>query len=103
MGFFLKNEYTGPEQVNKPLQFLSFNSVPKLPAKSNILTSVPVDYDLYSNEEQSNFYILNQDHGNNILNEKYKLVSIPLQLNNPTTESIRSQQILITPYNCGKY
>ena len=31
------------------------------------------------------------------------LVSIPLQYNNPNKESLRSQQILITPYNCIRY
>ena len=36
-------------------------------------------------------------------NNNCDLVELPLQYNNPTNEVLRSQSVLITPYNCTKY
>jgi len=76
--------------------------------RTEILNNVPVDRDLYSNQEFIKEYILdqNRDVETNQLNYSggtTQLIKIPLQMNNPYNEQLRSQEILITPYNRIKY
>jgi hypothetical protein len=79
--------------------------------KSVVLNSVPVSKDLYSNQEMNaNGYILNENinesNGTNQLNYSggsTQLIKIPLQFNEPYNEQLRTQDVLITPYNKIKY
>lgn len=66
--------------------------------RSTLQTSFPGSPGLYypvNNEQPAN--LLNYSGGDS------KLVKIPLQINDPTEEVLRSQQILITQYNKHKY
>ena len=73
-----------------------------------VLNSVPVEHDLFSNQEMTDGYILNQNK-NGLTNQldysggTTQLIKIPLQMNEPYNEQLRSQEILITPYNTIKY
>jgi hypothetical protein len=79
--------------------------------KSLLVKSVPASSSLYSGQEFStNDYILdqNQIEYNNTNQLDYsggstQLLKIPLQMNEPYNEQLRSQEILITPYNKIKY
>jgi hypothetical protein len=75
--------------------------------KSVVLSSVPVTQDLYTKQE-NNEYDLNQPPigDTNQLNYsggRTELIKIPLQFNEPYNEQLRTQEVLITPYNRIKY
>ena len=76
--------------------------------KTILLNEIPVDKDLYSNQEYVEGYILDQNK-NSITNQlnysggTTQMIKIPLQMNEPFEEQLRSQEILITPYNKIKY
>ena len=71
--------------------------------------TLPVDEDLYTVQPYTTVdYILDQDHptGTNELiysGGQTQLIKIPLQMNDPYNEPLRSQDILVTPYNRVKY
>ena len=75
------------------------------------VTSVPVDHGLFSNQENCESYILDQNNRlpPNTTNQlEYsggttQLLKIPLQMNEPYNEQLRTQEVLITPYNRIKY
>jgi len=78
--------------------------------KSVILNNIPADKGLFSNQEMiETGYILNQNQQNSLVNQletsggNMELIKIPLQFNDPVNEQLRSQEILITPYNAIKY
>ena len=98
--------------------------------KAVVLNSVPVSTDLYSNQEiGSTGYILNENESNssnligtnssnligtnssnligtnqlNYSGGSTQLIKIPLQFNEPYNEQLRTQDVLITPYNKIKY
>jgi hypothetical protein len=79
--------------------------------KSIVLNSVPASTELYSNQEMNaTGYILNENsnegNGTNQLNYSggsTQLIKIPLQFNEPYNDQLRSQEVLITPYNRIKY
>ena len=74
---------------------------------AEILDTIQPSSDLYSSQEGM-FNLLNQPQSGK-LNEldysggKTQLIKIPLQMNEPYNEPLRSQDILITPYNRIKY
>ena len=73
-----------------------------------IINTLPVSNDMYSSQEyDTNYHILNTPPkpGVNQLNfsEPTQLIKIPLHYNEPYGEQLRSQDILITPYNKIKY
>ena len=82
---------------------------------SEVISDIKPDSDLYT--PFSNFYEINDSEHSiltpslgNDLNEltysggKTKLIKIPLQMNEPNHfEQLRSQNVLITPYNKVKY
>jgi hypothetical protein len=73
-----------------------------------VLNSVPAEHDLFSKQELVNGYILNQNENGSTNQLDYsggttQLIKIPLQMNDPYNEQLRSQEILITPYNTIKY
>ena len=74
-----------------------------------MLNSIPTNNDLYTTQNYStNDYDLNQPINNNTNQLNYsggstQLIKIPLQMNEPYNEQLRSQEILITPYNKIKY
>ena len=108
------------QQDNKKLQQVNvypldtrYNFPTKGPVNPNvynseIINSLPADKGLYSNQEIINEYILgqNKDIETNQLNYSggtTEIIKIPLQFNEPYNEQLRSQEILITPYNRIKY
>ena len=73
--------------------------------KRIIVDNLPANSDLYSGQSYDTpYYILDTPpvDNTNQLNEN-KLIKIPLQFNVPYDEQLRSQDILITPYNKVKY
>ena len=77
--------------------------------ESVIYNSLPANDDLYKEGNyETKYNILNQP-ANGITNQldysggKTQMISIPLQKNYPYNESLRSNDILITPYNVNKY
>ena len=77
--------------------------------KTELLNSIPTNNDLYTTQNYStNDYDLNQPINNNTNQLNYsggstQLIKIPLQMNEPYNEQLRSQEVLITPYNRIKY
>jgi hypothetical protein len=79
--------------------------------KTLTVTSVPVDHGLFSTQENSQSYILDQNNRlpPNTTNQldysggTTQLLKIPLQMNEPYNEQLRTQEVLITPYNRIKY
>jgi len=80
--------------------------------KTIIRTSVPVEHGLFSTQENiKNGYILDQNGQNGLDSTNQldysggstKLLKIPLQMNEPYNEQLRTQEVLITPYNRIKY
>ena len=70
---------------------------------------IPANPDLYTSQTyESSDYILDTpptEDTNQLLmtNGENQMISVPLQINYPYTEQLRSQDILITPYNKVKY
>jgi hypothetical protein len=78
--------------------------------QSVVLKTVPVDKGLYSNQQMiETGYILSENQQTPLLNQletsggNMELIKIPLQFNDPVNEQLRSQEVLITPYNAIKY
>ena len=74
--------------------------------KSVVLNSVPVSTGLYSNQEMGSNLLNENENNTNQLNYSggtTQLIKIPLQFNEPYNEQLRTQDILITPYNRIKY
>jgi len=76
--------------------------------QSVVLNSVPAEAGLYSNQEMIRGYILNENKPVETNQLDYsggttQLIKIPLQMNDPYNEQLRSPEILITPYNTVKY
>ena len=76
---------------------------------TEVLNSVPVDKNLYTDQDFStNEYILDEQKIGNTNQLNYsggstQLIKIPLQYNEPHNEQLRTQEVLITPYNRIKY
>ena len=76
---------------------------------TDVLNSVPVDKNLYTDQDFStNEYILDEQKIGNTNQLNYsggstQLIKIPLQYNEPHNEQLRTQEVLITPYNRIKY
>jgi len=76
---------------------------------TEIQTVSPTNSDLYSDEEYlQHGKLLNQGNTNGTNQLSYSggncsLIKIPLQMNDPYNEQLRSQDILVTPYNRIKY
>jgi hypothetical protein len=68
---------------NPPVNSISLNTV--------LVSQVPGSADLYGSPE------------NNLLTDNMEIIKAPLQYNVPYNEQLRSQDILITPYNRIKY
>ena len=102
------------ENINKLDTRYQFPTVPPVNPniyKSVIVNSVPAESGLFSNQEMiANGYVLGQNGGENGGTNQLnysggtnQLIKIPLQTNDPFNEQLRSQNILITPYNKIKY
>ena len=71
-------------------------------------TSIPAEYDLYTNQPYTNNTLLDIPPAANTNQLVYsggntQMLSIPLQMNDPYPEALRTQDVLITPYNKIKY
>lgn len=78
--------------------------------KSLLVSSIPVENDLYSTQDYSTEgYLLQQNDVSDSTNQlnysggSTQIIKIPLQMNEPYNEQLRSQEIMITPYNRIKY
>ena len=77
--------------------------------KTQIVTVNPANSDLYSTQDYLvNGYALNQNDNLETNQLDYsggstQLLKIPLQFNEPFNEQLRTQEVLITPYNKIKY
>ncbi len=80
--------------------------------KSLIVNSIPVENGLYSNQPYDiNGYQLQQDPPANRSQTNQlvysggttQIIKVPLQMNEPFNEQLRTQEIMITPYNRIKY
>jgi len=78
--------------------------------KTLLVSSIPANSDLYSNQGFNiDGYILNQDENVDNTNQleysggSTQILKIPLQMNEPFNEQLRSQEVMITPYNRIKY
>lgn len=75
---------------------------------SRVLKNISSDSGLYNNQDYSTQeYLLNVPgvETNDLVYSggQSEMIEVPLQLNDPYNEQLRSQQTLITPYNCVKY
>ena len=95
----LDTRYTNP--LTPPVYPNAYNS--------EVLNKIPVENGLYSDQDFStNEYILNEQKIGDTNQLSYsggsaQLIKIPLQYNDPRNEQLRTQEILITPYNRIKY
>jgi len=95
----LDTRYTNP--LTPPVYPNAYNT--------QILNSVPVDKNLYTDQDFStNEYILDEQKIGDTNQLNYsggstQLIKIPLQYNDPYNEQLRTQEVLITPYNRIKY
>ena len=78
--------------------------------KSLLVSSLPADNGLYSTQGyDTDGYSLNQTNSSGSTNQldysggSTQIIKIPLQTNHPFNEQLRSQEIMITPYNKVKY
>ncbi len=78
--------------------------------KSLLVSSVPVSNDLYNTQDYNTpGFILDQPENNEDTNQlnysggSTQIIKIPLQMNEPYNEQLRSQEVMITPYNKIKY
>ena len=78
--------------------------------KTEIVSVSPANSDLYSTQDYLiDGYSLNQNNNNVQTNQldysggSTQLLKIPLQFNEPFNEQLRTQEVLITPYNRVKY
>jgi hypothetical protein len=104
-----------PESEKQVYHLDTRNEYPTVPPVNPVvynallINSLPVDKDLYSEQGQSVAgYDLEQNKNTNTNQLEYsggttQLLKIPLQMNEPYKEQLRSQDILITPYNKIKY
>ena len=79
-------------------------------ARNRIISSdIPAERDLFNNQEYgTQYYVLDTpgaDNTNQLLSSsgQLEMIKIPLQINEPFNEQLRSQDILVTPYNKVKY
>jgi hypothetical protein len=90
------NEIQGVENFVEPYQLDTRYRYPYSPpvnstvTKSVITTQVPGSPELFGESAE------------NLLGDQ-KLIKIPLQYNSPYNEQLRTQEVLITPYNRIKY
>jgi hypothetical protein len=75
---------------------------------SVVQTSIPVEYDLYTTQGCIAQTLLDQpadDHTNQLVYSggDTQMITIPLQDNYPYNEALRTQKVLVTPYNKVKY
>ena len=74
-----------------------------------IVSDIPANPNLYSNQDYSSKeYLLDTPPAENTNQLVYsggdtQMIKVPLQYNYPYNEQLRSQDILITPYNIVKY
>jgi len=77
--------------------------------KRIVIDNIPASSDLYSDQiYDTPYYVLDTPPANNTNELNYsggstQMIKIPLQFNEPYDEQLRSQDILITPYNKVKY
>ena len=78
--------------------------------KSLLVSSEPVSNELYSTQDYTTpGFILDQTQNNEDTNQlnysggSTQIIKIPLQMNEPYDEQLRSQEVMITPYNRIKY
>ena len=78
--------------------------------KSLLVSSVPVSNELYSTQDYTTpGFILDQTQETEDTNQlnysggSTQIIKIPLQMNEPYDEQLRSQEVMITPYNRIKY
>ena len=82
------------------------NPIARLRTVQNV---IPIEQDLYSSQSYDNFnYVLDTPYTQDTNSLVYsggdtQLIKVPLQFNTPYNEQLRSQDILITPYNKVKY
>ena len=80
-------------------------------ARRRIITrDIPAEKDLFNNQEYglNNYYVLDTPPPTDInqlisSSGPDEMIKIPLQFNEPYNEQLRSQDILVTPYNKIKY
>ena len=108
---------TQPESVEKQVyQLDTRNEYPTVPPVNPVMynavliNSIPVDKGLYSQQDPTSFgYNIDENQNTEATNQleysggSTQLLKIPLQMNEPYNEQLRSQDILITPYNKIKY
>ena len=106
-----------PESVEKQVyQLDTRNEYPTVPPVNPVMynavliNSIPVDKGLYSQQDPTSFgYNIDENQNIQATNQleysggSTQLLKIPLQMNEPYNEQLRSQDILITPYNKIKY
>jgi hypothetical protein len=107
----IKNEDKQVYHLDTRFEYPTIPPVNPIAYKSLVVNNVPVDKGLYSNQEIGKMgYILDQNNVNVQYNNQLEtsggnmeLIKIPLQFNDPYDEQLRTQEILITPYNRIKY
>lgn len=111
----IKQEEITTQQVYKLDTRNDYPTVPPVNPnvyKSLIVNSIPVENGLYSNQPYDiNGYELQQDPSVNRSDTNQlvysggttQIIKIPLQMNEPFNEQLRTQEIMITPYNRIKY
>ena len=79
---------------------------PKMLRNTRIIQSEPVSPYLFTRQEYSDeYYELDQPEigYSNQLNNNKAIFEMPLQIDNKTKDFIRTQDIMVTPYNYIKY
>jgi hypothetical protein len=105
-GIVLKQEPNVYETEDTRMDYSELAPVNPIVKKSKLYSVIPANYDLYSS---SDIPLLNEPPVKNTNELIYsggqnQMISIPLQMNEPhNNEQLRSQKILVTPYNKIKY
>ena len=83
--------------INDPQTTMSVEDL-----RDRFLYKPPVNPNVLKSKLYKNFFEKDQSDLGKLCNVN-TLVNIPLQFNDPNEEILRSQQVLITPYNFIKY
>ena len=100
-----------PVKVNQDTRYQFPLTPPVNPMiyRTEIINGSVANSDLYTNQDYSSEYKILGDNNSQDTNQldysggSCSLIKIPLQMNEPYNEQLRSQDVLITPYNRVKY
>jgi hypothetical protein len=106
---YMKQEPNVYQTQDTRMEYPLLAPVNPIARRRTIQTDLPAERDLFNNQEYgTNYYMLDTPAAidtNQLLTSggPTQMIKIPLQFNEPYDEQLRTQDILITPYNKVKY